>query len=344
MQNSIPWITDNNELNPTLTSFYERFSNTLDDNKISSLAKIFNESPELLSQFHLVVETSKYIADKFTQSPTLLVDLLSEGHLNTAYALKDYQSLTEALKPSEDLDDDIFDRNIRDIRTKAMTRIIWRDFNRLANTLNTTHELSFLAETCIQRSLDYHYHHLSLKHGKPQNNAGEEQPLLILGMGKLGAYELNLSSDIDLIFAYPESGYTSDKDNAIDNQAFFNRLGKRLIKSLDANIGGTFVFRVDMRLRPYGQSGALVSNFASLEDYYQSQGREWERYAMIKARVVATSGDERYTDELQSMLRSFTYRKYVDFSVIEALRDLKAMIRQEVKRRRLEEDVKLIQL
>ena len=108
-------------------------------------------------------------------------------------------------------------------------------------------------------------------------------------MGKMGAYELNISSDIDLIFAYPESGETQGGRRSVSNQEFFVRLGQKLIAALDRQTADGFVFRVDMRLRPYGQSGALVLNFDALEEYYLTQGRDWERYAMVKARVV--SGD-----------------------------------------------------
>ncbi|EPN47335.1 bifunctional glutamine-synthetase adenylyltransferase/deadenyltransferase, partial [Pseudomonas syringae pv. actinidiae ICMP 19096] len=163
--------------------------------------------------------------------------------------------------------------------------------------------------------------------------------MVILGMGKLGAVELNLSSDIDLIFAYPEGGETVGTKRALDNQEFFIRLGQRLIKALDPVTVDGFVFRVDMRLRPYGSSGALVLSFNALEQYYQDQGRDWERYAMIKARVVG--GDLAAGAELLEMLRPFVYRRYLDFSAIEALRTMKQLIQQEVKRKGMAENIKL---
>ncbi|EGH33782.1 bifunctional glutamine-synthetase adenylyltransferase/deadenyltransferase, partial [Pseudomonas syringae pv. japonica str. M301072] len=131
-------------------------------------------------------------------------------------------------------------------------------------------------------------------------HSGKPQHMVILGMGKLGAVELNLSSDIDLIFGYPEGGETVGTKRALDNQEFFIRLGQRLIKALDPVTVDGFVFRVDMRLRPYGSSGALVLSFNALEQYYQDQGRDWERYAMIKARVVG--GDQAAGAELLAML------------------------------------------
>ena len=158
-------------------------------------------------------------------------------------------------------------------------------------------------------------------------------------MGKLGAHELNLSSDIDLIFGYPEGGETEGAKRALDNQEFFIRLGQKLIKALDAITVDGFAFRVDMRLRPYGSSGALVLSFNALEQYYQDQGRDWERYAMIKARVVG--GDQQAGAQLLKMLRPFVYRRYLDFSAIEALRSMKQLIQQEVRRKGMTENVKL---
>lgn len=235
---------------------------------------------------------------------------------------------------------------LRGFRNRAMVGIIWRDFNRLVDTLDTTQELTWLAEICIQKALEHHYQSLVERHGTPRSRSGVEQPMLVIGMGKLGAGELNLSSDIDLIFAYPDTGDTDGERKPLSNQEFFARLGKQLIQALDQQTADGFVFRVDMRLRPLGKSGPLVCHFDSLEDYYQTQGREWERYAMIKARVVATTLAGTATSAtairtLGRLLNSFTYRRYVDFSVIEALRNLKQMINQEVARRKLGDDVKL---
>ena len=163
--------------------------------------------------------------------------------------------------------------------------------------------------------------------------------MCIRDRGKLGAHELNLTSDIDLIFGYPEGGETEGVKRPLDNQEFFIRLGQKLIKALDAITVDGFVFRTDMRLRPYGSSGALVFSFNALEQYYQDQGRDWERYAMIKARVVG--GDQKAGAELLEMLRPFVYRRYLDFSAIEALRAMKLLIQQEVRRKGMSENIKL---
>jgi len=197
-----------------------------------------------------------------------------------------------------------------------------------------------MADGCIDLAYKWLYERHCQQFGTPTGRrTGEPQQMVILGMGKLGAVELNLSSDIDLIFAYPEGGETQGVKRPLDNQEFFIRLGQRLIKALDPVTVDGFVFRVDMRLRPYGSSGALVLSFNALEQYYQDQGRDWERYAMIKARVVG--GDQQKGSELLDMLRPFVYRRYLDFSAIEALRTMKQLIQQEVRRKGMAENIKL---
>ena len=305
--------------------------------------------PAWLKQWQKVVSCSQFaLAQILSEQQIGLLNTLSES-LSQQWQADDYQHALKRYIP-EGCDTLALDKGLRLWRNAMMVRSIWRDLNRLATTLDITKELTHLADVAVNYTLNYHYNALCAVRGIPQNAQGQAMPMLVLGMGKLGAFELNLSSDIDLIFAYPHSGETVPSEptgRSISHQEFFTQLGQKLIKSLDAQTIEGFVFRVDMRLRPYGQSGALASNFDSLENYYLTQGRDWERYAMVKARVMACcAGDNRsaYTpekQELMQLLRSFTYRKYVDFSAIEALRDLKVRIRQEVKRRRLKGNVKL---
>jgi glutamate-ammonia-ligase adenylyltransferase len=165
------------------------------------------------------------------------------------------------------------------------------------------------------------------------------QSLVVLGMGKLGARELNLSSDIDLIFAFPSTGEVSGGPRALGNEQFFTRLCQRLVKALDAQTVDGFVFRVDTRLRPFGAAGPLAMSFDAMEAYYQYQAREWERYAMTKARAVA--GEPGPIAELMAMLRPFVYRRYLDFGAIDSLRNLKAIIDRELKRKGMDDNIKL---
>ncbi|MBA2816353.1 bifunctional [glutamate--ammonia ligase]-adenylyl-L-tyrosine phosphorylase/[glutamate--ammonia-ligase] adenylyltransferase [Candidatus Pantoea persica] len=231
-------------------------------------------------------------------------------------------------------------RVLRLFRRRMLVRVAWMQCLHQASTEQSLQQLSLLAEVLIGRARDWVYQDCCCDFGTPCNSAGEPQPMLILGMGKLGGGELNFSSDIDLIFAWPENGVTRGGRRELDNVQFFTRMGQLLIKVLDQPTMDGFVYRVDMRLRPFGDSGPLVLSFAALEDYYQEQGRDWERYAMVKARLVGDA-QGRWSQELQQMLRPFIYRRYIDFSVIQSLRNMKNMIAREVRRQGLTNNIKL---
>lgn len=284
---------------------------------------------------------SNYVVDQCLQRPGLLHELLDD--LQRDYPAGHYAaSLQQLLDPVET--EEQLQRVLRQFRHREMVRIIWRDLNRTAEMEQTTADLSALADACIDQTLNWFYRWACAKWGTPHSRAREGHPaqpqrMVVLGMGKLGAGELNLSSDIDLIFSFPENGETEGARRCLDNASFFNKVAQKLIQALDQQTADGFVFRVDMRLRPYGQSGILVPSFAAMEEYYQDQGRDWERYAMIKARVVA--GDLEAGAVLMQDLRPFVYRKYLDYSAFESLRDMKAMINREVRRKNLHGNVKL---
>ncbi|WP_299127015.1 bifunctional [glutamate--ammonia ligase]-adenylyl-L-tyrosine phosphorylase/[glutamate--ammonia-ligase] adenylyltransferase [uncultured Vibrio sp.] len=231
-------------------------------------------------------------------------------------------------------------RVLRQFRNREMTYIAWCDFMGSWELEQSLNHLSMLAEAMIFETYQWQYDICCKEWGTPCNEQGEAQPMLIIGMGKLGGGELNFSSDIDLIFTYPENGETQGARRSIANAQFFTRLGQRIIKALDQQTFDGFCYRVDMRLRPFGESGPLVMSYAALEDYYQEQGRDWERYAMVKARVM---GSEMYPEyqELRQMLRPFVFRRYIDFSAIQSLRRMKSMISSEVRRRGLSNNIKL---
>ena len=284
-----------------------------------------------------VLACSPFVAGLCQRKPDLLLAMLNAGDLHRSLDEADFRAgLQEAL----DLPDAELDTVMRVFRQRHMLRIVWRDFCRSADTLETVRDTSLLAEACIAQSLDYHQRSLEQRFGVPRGrHSGERQQLIVVAMGKLGARELNVSSDIDLIFVYPEAGNTDGESKQLSNEEFFTRVGRGVINTLDQTTAEGFVFRVDMRLRPYGESGALVHNFTALEEYYQDQGRDWERYALIKARPV--TGEPARAEELVAMLKPFVFRRYVDFGVIESLRGMKQMITAEVRRRGLQSDVKL---
>lgn len=236
-------------------------------------------------------------------------------------------------------------RAVRMLRKQVMVKLILRDLNGLADLHEVMQAMTALAEICVQQAQACLMQTLQARFGSPTGEAsGKPQELLIIGMGKLGGGELNVSSDIDLIFVYAEDGET-DGPRTLSNHEFFTRLGRRLINLISELTADGYVFRVDMRLRPYGDSGPLVMGFAALEEYLVSQGREWERYAWIKARVIAPpeNSKSRSTQivELTRLAQPFIFRKYLDFGAIDSMRKLHAQIRQEVQRRDRLNNIKL---
>ncbi|THF55613.1 bifunctional [glutamate--ammonia ligase]-adenylyl-L-tyrosine phosphorylase/[glutamate--ammonia-ligase] adenylyltransferase [Pseudothauera rhizosphaerae] len=225
---------------------------------------------------------------------------------------------------------------LRDLRAWTICHVLVRDLAGLASLTEVTETMTVLAEVAIRTAHDLLREALVERYGVPLSPTGWEQELLVIGMGKLGGRELNVSSDIDLIFVYPEDGDTGGR-KVISNFEFFEKLGKQLIQALAEVTENGQVFRVDMRLRPNGDSGPLVASFDMLENYFITQGREWERYAWIKARVL---NGERWR-ELEEIARPFVFRKYLDFGAINAMRDLHAQIRREVARRDRAHNIKL---
>ncbi|PRB52426.1 bifunctional [glutamate--ammonia ligase]-adenylyl-L-tyrosine phosphorylase/[glutamate--ammonia-ligase] adenylyltransferase [Pseudomonas sp. MYb2] len=298
-----------------------------------------NWTRERWAQFARVTAASEFVIEQSVRDPLMLLALVQSGELDRPFAPGELCAQISAAVNAAQSEDEL-GRALRRQRARHQVRIIWRDLTRQADLVQTCRDLSDMADATIDQAYQWLYSRHCEQFGTPTGRrSGLPQPMVILGMGKLGAVELNLSSDIDLIFAYPEGGETVGVKRSLDNQEFFIRLGQRLIKALDPMTVDGFVFRVDMRLRPYGSSGALVLSFNALEQYYQDQGRDWERYAMIKARVVA--GDQVAGAQLLDMLRPFVYRRYLDFSAIEALRTMKQLIQQEVRRKGMADNIKL---
>jgi glutamate-ammonia-ligase adenylyltransferase len=227
------------------------------------------------------------------------------------------------LATSHGLSSDVFLANLRQYRNARMVEIIWQDRQPGEHYPETVAALSELAEICLQQAYAYGIEMLRQRHGIPRNDDGQEVSFTVLGMGKLGGRELNLSSDIDLIFCYGEDGET-DGPIPLDNSTYFQRLGRWLIQALDQRTADGFCFRVDMRLRPFGDAAPLCISVAAMEQYYQVHGRGWERYAFIKARPVA--GDLALGQNLLHTLRPFVYRRYLDYTALTGLREVKALM------------------
>jgi glutamate-ammonia-ligase adenylyltransferase len=280
---------------------------------------------------------SDYAAQLCLRSPEVLSKLHAGGLLARPLAGGELaQALAAELR--DVVDDEDLAARLRRFRQSQMLRIIWRDLGNDAALDETLEDLSELADVCIRQALDHLYAWATAKSGVPRSADGAAQQLIVLGMGKLGARELNLSSDIDLIFCFPEHGHT-DGRRPIENETFFTKLGRQLISVLGRQTADGFVFRVDMRLRPFGDSGPLVASYESMESYYHSQARDWERYAMVKARPI--TGDRAETDALMAMLRAFVFRRYIDFGVIESIRDMKRMIERDLHKKGMVANIKL---
>ncbi|NII12300.1 bifunctional [glutamate--ammonia ligase]-adenylyl-L-tyrosine phosphorylase/[glutamate--ammonia-ligase] adenylyltransferase [Oleiagrimonas sp. C23AA] len=228
-------------------------------------------------------------------------------------------------------------RALRQFRHREAARLVYRDVNGLDQLSTTLAETSVLYEVLLQAALAWAEAQLQRRYGVPRDGEGQAQRLVVLGFGKLGGNELNFSSDIDLVLAYREPGQT-DGTRALDNSEFFVRLGRQLVRLMAEPGADGIAARMDLRLRPFGQAGRLALPFGAMEQYYQREGRDWERYAWIKARPVA--GDLQAGDELLDMLRPFVYRKYLDFTAFAGLREMKALIDAEVARKDLADNLK----
>jgi len=227
-------------------------------------------------------------------------------------------------------------RALRVLRRRAMLHTIARDLTRRCELADVVGAVTTLAEIALDVATRLHHEVLALAHGRPSGANGDELALVVIGMGKLGGGELNVSSDVDLVFVYPEEGETPGR-RPVSHREFFDRLGRCVIGALADVTADGFVFRVDMRLRPYGDSGPLTVPFSALERYLIEQGRTWERYAWLKARSLTGSRH----GEIDALVTPFVYRKYLDFDAYEGLRDVHRQIREQGRRRDYASNIKL---
>jgi glutamate-ammonia-ligase adenylyltransferase len=299
----------------------------------------FTLDPRAASSLPGVWAASAFVAHACIKSPALLSELNASDDLMIRYGAGAYRERLEKELQGVADEDDLL-KALRLIRRREMVRIAWRDLAGWADLAETLRDLSSLAAACVDCALsrleDWQSRELGVPYGRA---SGKRQSLVVIGMGKLGAGELNFSSDIDLILAYPEEGETRGGNVPFSNQEYFTRVGRRLIHVLHFPTEEGFVFRVDLRLRPFGDSGPLAMGFDAMEEYYQTHGREWERYAWIKAAVIAGDRDE--GARLMATLRPFVYRRYLDFSAFESLRAMKVLIEAEVRRKGMADNIKL---
>jgi glutamate-ammonia-ligase adenylyltransferase len=291
--------------------------------------KIIEVHPQLAAaQAH-----SRYLQRLFLCRP----DLASETAAHAAQPFHRAEMELRLLSHPAHSDEELA-LQLRQLRQAVMARLVVREINGLSNLSEAMHTITDLAEVAVSTALTW-LAKPDERYGQPiGEETGSVQELIVVGMGKLGGRELNVSSDIDLIFIYPEDGETSGPKK-ISNHEYFANIGKRLIRLIGDTDANGFVFRVDMRLRPFGDSGPLVTSFAALENYLLTQGREWERYAWIKGRAL--TGDEQGMKGLMDLVTPFVYRKYLDYGAYHSMRELHSQIRREVERKDRLDNVKL---
>ncbi|MEM9242429.1 MAG: bifunctional [glutamate--ammonia ligase]-adenylyl-L-tyrosine phosphorylase/[glutamate--ammonia-ligase] adenylyltransferase [Pseudomonadota bacterium] len=299
------------------------------------VCSFFPEDERFTTQLKNVLLASNFAYSQWFARPKNLITLYESNDFNR---LANRSRLSTLLQQRFESCHDIntLKQQLRHFYHYQLIRIIWHDINQLADLKTIMFNISILADVCIIQTLDFLQPYLEHDYGIPVDKKGNRQQLQVMAMGKLGANELNLSSDIDLIFCYPEEGKLND---TLDNQQFFTRLVQQFIDVLQDLTADGFAYRVDTRLRPYGLSGAIVMSLNALVDYYQNEARDWERYAMIKVRMVY--GDHEVNQRLKTILRKFTYSLYIDFSVMESLRNLKKIITKVVNSKNMTNNIKL---
>lgn len=279
---------------------------------------------------------SDFVASSLSRNPEDLDFLLGSEGLCAPWTDGPLASrLTAAMATLED--ESAVMRALRGFRRREMLKAAWRDLAGWAELTETLAHVSDLAEASIREAVRFSGDSLARIHGRPVNDDGDPMDLLVLAMGKLGGRELNFSSDIDLVFLFEHGGETEGR-RPISHDQFFIRQGQRVIRLLDEATEDGIVFRVDMRLRPFGDSGPLAVSLAALEDYLLQHGRPWERYAYVKARPITgyRPGIGLYRD----LLRPFVYRRYLDYTVFESLREMKRRIEVETAEASLRDDIK----
>jgi glutamate-ammonia-ligase adenylyltransferase len=303
----------------------------------AQLRQVVDTDSALKVSLPRVIACSQYIGDVLERYPGMLLELATSGRLNRALRAGELESAFEA-ELSPDLSETQFQQKLRVLRHRELVRIAWRDLTHTADLTETLAELSDLADAAICHTLFRARAVLGVTYGEPKAGDGSAAHFGILGMGKLGGRELNFSSDVDLIFLYSGSGQT-DGPRKITNEEYFRFLAQHIVGMLSKRTGDGFVYRVDVRLRPFGDSGPLAISLPAFEGYLTQHGRDWERYAYVKARVI---NDWPGTKSLyKDILRPFIYRRYLDYGVFSSLREMKALIEAEVERKEFRDNIKL---
>ncbi|MCO7225666.1 bifunctional [glutamate--ammonia ligase]-adenylyl-L-tyrosine phosphorylase/[glutamate--ammonia-ligase] adenylyltransferase [Pleionea sp. CnH1-48] len=322
-------------MNKILTTEIDSLWSRIFSEQDEDLKRLSEPHQQMLKQ---ALALSPFFGDCLLKDKAYFIDWLqNKSYLERPDFEAIQQQLEESLNNTTNLV--LAKQLLRQWRRRCMAHIAFRDVLGLSEIEQDFADISYCAELLVRQAYDWLMPGFCKQWGEPFNRQGERQNLLILAMGKFGGRELNFSSDIDLIFFYQTDGETQNSQRKLAHQTFFIRLGQQLIALLAEVTRDGFVYRVDMRLRPYGDGGPLAMSFDAAEDYYQEQGREWERFALIKARLLTGRAEEQR--QFYEMIRPFVFRRYIDFGVLESIREMKTMIEQEVRRKGLKNNIKL---
>jgi len=301
------------------------------------LAAALGADAKVSAELDRVLACSEYAADVIARYPQALIDIIADARVHRPLELSEYESLFLSSGTADD-NETAFLRRLRLFRHRELLRIIFRDLAGWSDCEETLAEISALADTCIRAAFLRSSMEMENRYGRPIGISGEDACFIIVAMGKLGGGELNFSSDIDVVFFFSEPGETNGR-RAMSNEEYFRRLAQHFINLLSKKTADGFVYRVDARLRPFGDSGPLACSVDAFEDYLAQQGRDWERYAWVKARAVNVW--EGTKDFYINVLRPFVYRRYLDFGVFSSLREMKALIEREARAAENRENIKL---
>ncbi len=315
------------------------WSERLESSHPGSVADL-GSAPDFEAGITKLVAVSEFAANLIIREWPWILSIRDSGAFQRPPDIRELQAFTAEVSASAD-EVGSMKRRLRRFRNRWLLQVLWTDVSGTASLAETLKALSDLADEMIAAAASYASMQLQRRFGIPRNDNGAEIPLVVLAMGKLGGGELNFSSDVDLIFLYPEDGET-DGSRALSAHEYFTRLTQQVVALLDEVTAEGFAFRVDTRLRPFGDSGPPVVSFAALENYLPQHGRGWERYAYVKARITGPAVNEAIVEDLiGNMIEPFVYRGYVDFGVFESLRDMKALIAAEVQKKELADNIKL---
>ena len=280
---------------------------------------------------------SPFIKRVCISQPRWLYKLLAENELQNNCDVNKYRKVLQPIIESAN-DVEVLQQLLRQQRTAAFARIAWRDLQQYTTVEQTLHELSAFAEVCVQETLQWCFQWLQSRPHASDFIKTLQQNIVIFALGKLGGGELNFSSDIDIVIAYSENNQFT-QDESAKTIEFYLKVAQLFIKVLSEQTQDGFVFRVDARLRPFGDAGALVPSFLSIDLYFQTHGRDWERYAWMKARVIA--GDVQLGEAFLQEITPFIYRRYLDYGAMQSLRDMKALIDNKACQEGAKENLKI---